>query len=426
MRAIVRRSKVKESRFNAPPSKSYTHRAYAVATLAIGESVIKKPLRAGDTDATLKVCRALGAEVEEGKESVKIKGTMGRLSTPEEVVDVENSGTTIRLFTSIAALNGNLTLTGDKSVQNRPMQPLLDALSQLGVKTSTSRNDGKPPVRVIGGGIDGGKARIRGDISSQFISSLLIAAPYARKPVEIELKSDLKSRPYVDLTIDIMQTFGVEVENSSYKHFKVPTGHYISREYEVEGDYSSSSYLLALAALSGSKITVERLNKGSAQGDTAILGILSSMGAEVKAEKNSVTVKGSELKAVDVELAHTPDLLPTVSALATAANGRTRITNIAHARLKETDRIAACAREFARFGATIEEGRDYLIIEGLERPKGGKVNSYGDHRMAMALAILACIAEGATTIEDAESVNISYPGFFKDLKSAGVEVEVNP
>ncbi len=150
------------------------------------------------------------------------------------------------------------------------------------------------------------------------------------------------------------------------------------------------------------------------------------MGAEVKAEKNSVTVKGSELKAVDVELGHTPDLLPTVSALATAANGRTRITNIAHARLKETDRIAACAREFARFGATIEEGRDYLIIEGLERPKGGKVNSYGDHRMAMALAILACIAEGATTIEDAESVNISYPGFFKDLKSAGVEVEVNP
>jgi 3-phosphoshikimate 1-carboxyvinyltransferase len=424
MDVVITGSKINESTFVAPPSKSYTHRAYAIASLAEGASIIRNPLRADDTDSTLDACKAFGADVKSDEERVVIKGTKGRLETPLKELYVGNSGTTLRLFTSIATLNGRVTLSGDESIQKRPMQPLIDALMQLGVGSKSLRGDGKPPVIVEGGGIEGGVASIRGDISSQFISSLLIASPYARNPVTVELTTDLKSSPYVDVTLDIMKTFGVEVENSNYDQFRVPVGFYRARDITIEGDYSSASYLLSLAALCKTKITVEHLPKKSVQGDTAILKILNQMGAKVKQSEGKVIVEADNLKGIDLDLGNSPDLLPTVTALACAAKGKTYIKNIEHARLKESDRVSASAREFSKFGAKIVEKKDSILIIGTDRLRGGKVNSFGDHRMVMALAILGVCAQGETVIDNAESVSISFPGFFKALKKTGAKVNM--
>jgi 3-phosphoshikimate 1-carboxyvinyltransferase len=408
----------------APPSKSYTHRAYAISALARGTSVIKEPLRAADTDSTLGACRAFGTDIKEENGSLVINGTEGSLETPTHEIDVGNSGTTIRFFTSIAALDGQVTLTGDESIRKRPMQPLLDALGQLGVTATSIGSNGMPPVEVRGGSFTGGRAQIRGDISSQFISSLMITSPYAENPVTIELTTPLRSKPYVDVTLDIMEKFGADIENKEYNEFTISTGVYRARRYKVEGDYSSSSYLLALAALCSSKITVKNLSEQSVQGDKAILAILREMGAGVTQKTDSITVEGTVLEGIEVDLGNTPDLLPTVAALGSAAKGTTTLKNIEHARFKESDRVAACAREFAKFGAKIQEKKDALIIEGAKRLKGGKVNSYGDHRMVMALSIIGLCAEGETVIDNAESVMISFPGFFDALKSAGAKMEI--
>jgi 3-phosphoshikimate 1-carboxyvinyltransferase len=424
MDVIIKGSEIKDFVFTAPPSKSYTHRAYAMALLADGRSRINNPLRAGDTDSTLAACRAFGAEVRDENGAVTLEGTAGSLKTPTDAIDVGNSGTTIRLFTSIAALDGDVILTGDESIQMRPMQPLLDALSQIDAKAVSIRGNGKPPIEVSGGGITGGAAKIRGDISSQFISSLLIASPYAKNQVTIELTTPLKSRPYVDVTLDIMKHFGLNVENEKYQRFSVPQGSYTCRDYEVEGDFSSASYLLALTAMSSSKIKVKNLNKNTVQGDQAILDILKAMGAKITVNRDSVVVDGVGLSGVEVDLGDTPDLLPTVAALACIAKGKTEIRNIEHARYKESDRVAACAREFSKFGVGIEEGNDYLVINGVNSLKGARVNSNGDHRMVMALAIIGACAEGETVISGAESVNISFPDFFNALKQAGVGVEM--
>ncbi len=400
----------------APPSKSYTHRALIVAGLAEGESDIREYLRAGDTTATIKALTAFGIEIEPKKGKILITGSGGHLKRPSKAIDCANSGTTLRLISGVAALDSRVTLTGDSSLQKRPMQPLLDALCPLGVKAYSTKGDGTPPVVVEGRGMKGGIARIRGDVSSQFISALLISAPYAKEAVSIELTSPLKSKPYVDITIDVMEAFGVRVENRNYEVFEVLKGRYKSRHYVVEGDYSSAGYFLALAALTSSEISVVNLQRESKQGDRRILDILRDMGAYVRAGEK-IVVKGDTLQGIEIDLGDTPDLLPTVVALACKASGETVIKNVEHARYKETDRLSACAGEFQKFGVSIEEKRDALVIQGKTRLKGADVDSRGDHRMAMALAIAGLAAEGTTTIKNAECADISFPGFYDVLQS---------
>lgn len=421
MQAWIENSDFEELEFRAPPSKSYTHRAYAVACLGKGISHIKDPLVAEDTLSTLKACEAFGAEVTINKNMVSIDGTGGVLKTPKYPVDVGNSGTTLRFFTSIAALDGRVLLTGDESIRKRPMGPLLDALSQWGVRAESVRGNHSAPLEVFGGGIPGGGCWIKGDISSQFISSLLIVAPYAKEPVSIKVTTPLKSRPYVDLTLDIMNHFGARVheENNS---FHVQKGLYKGRRYTVEGDFSSASYLLALGALCRGKVVITNLSGRSSQGDRIILDILKRMGGKIKVKEDKVILEGGDLRAIEVDLGDTPDLLPTVAALASAAKGTTRITNIAHARLKESDRVRASAVEFRKFGATIKEGSDYLEITGTQDLVGAKVNSYNDHRMAMALTVLGASSKGVTIINDAECVAISYPDFYTQLAESGIKV----
>lgn len=402
---------------SAPPSKSYTHRAFIVASLAEGESWIENYLRSGDTLSTVKALRSFGIEIDLS-ETARVNGTGGRLKTPSRPMDCENSGTTIRLISGVAALNGKVTLTGDASLQKRPMQPLLDALDQLGVRAHSLKGNGTPPVVIEGGGLRGGRAALMGDVSSQFISSLLIVAPYAREEVEIVLTTPLKSKPYVDITLDVMESYGIRVINEGYESFRVPVGRrYKGREYLIEGDYTNASYFLSLAALTGSDITVHGLIKDSKQGDTVILKILDEMGADAKVAKGEVTVKGRELRGIEVDLGNSPDLLPTVAALACRAKGTTVIKNVGHARHKESDRLATCTIEFRKLGAEITEKRDGLVIKGKEGLRGTEVESHGDHRLAMALSILGMAADGTTTVKKAECASISYPGFFKALES---------
>lgn len=404
---------------NAPPSKSYTHRAFVIASLAEGESRIENYLHAGDTLSTVNACRALGVEINLGSYA-HVKGTGGALKTPSKAINCENSGTTIRLVSGIASLDGKVTLTGDASLQRRPMQPLLDALGQLGVEAYSSKGNGTPPIIVKGGTFRGGRAELRGDVSSQFISSLLIASPYARDDVEIALTTPLMSRPYIDITLDVMKSYGIGVVNRSYSSFKTASGgRYRGRKYRIEGDYTNASYFLALAALTDSDITVHDLRRDSKQGDRVMLKIVSKMGAEVKVRENEVRVIGDELRGIEVDLKDSPDLVPTIAALACKARGTTVIKNVEHARHKESDRLATCAREFRKFGAEIIEKRDGLVIKGAPKLKGALVESYGDHRLAMSLSTLGLAAEGATTVKGAECASISYPGFFDALESLG-------
>lgn len=408
-----------ECSVRVPPSKSYTHRALVIAGLAEGDSIIRNYLKAGDTISTLNSLKAFGIAMEAREEDeILIHGSRGVLRTPQQTLDCENSGTTIRLMSSVAALDGRVTLTGDSSLQRRPMQPLLDALNQLGVKAYSIKGDGTPPLVVEGQGMRGGLARIRGDVSSQFISSLLLSAPYAEQDVEIEITSPLKSKPYVDITLDIMKSFGVPVENERYEKFTVkPDRVYKGREYAVEGDYSSGAYFLALAVLTGSRVSVEGLSINSLQGDRLLLDILEKCGSEISEKNGKLVVKGGEPRPMDVDLGDAPDLLPTVAAVICKAEGKSAIRNVGHARFKESDRIAACAREFSKFGAKIRELEDGVLIEGKKKLKGAVVESGGDHRMAMALTILGLAAEGRTTIKDTECVSISFPKFYEIISS---------
>ncbi|MDP6613093.1 MAG: 3-phosphoshikimate 1-carboxyvinyltransferase [Candidatus Hydrothermarchaeota archaeon] len=402
---------------NAPPSKSYTHRAFVIASLAEGESRIENYLRAGDTLATVNACRALGVEINLGSYA-RVKGSGGELKTPSRAIDCENSGTTIRLVSGIASLDGVVTLIGDSSLQRRPMQPLLDALRQLGVKAYSSRGNGAPPIIVEGGNLRGGRAELRGDVSSQFISSLLIVSPYAEDNVEVALTTPLMSKPYIDITLDVMEGYGIGVVNRGYRSFENVAGRkYRGRKYKIEGDYTNASYFLALAALTDSDIAVNGLRRNSKQGDRAMLRILGKMGAKVEVWDDGARVKGKELRGIEVDLRDSPDLVPTVAALACKARGTTVIKNVEHARHKESDRLATCAREFRKFGAEIIEKWDGLVIKGTPKLKGALVESYGDHRLAMALSIMGLTADGTTAIKGAECAGISYPGFFEVLNS---------
>jgi 3-phosphoshikimate 1-carboxyvinyltransferase len=418
MKAVIKGVEKVHGSVVAPPSKSYTHRAFVVAGLARGNSRISDYLVSEDTMATIAGLRSFGVSVEEKNEGVAlVRGSEGRLATPAKEVDCKNSGTTLRLLTGVASLDGEVVLTGDASLRRRPVQPLLDALSMLGVRGESMLDNGCPPVKIKGGSLRGGVAKIRGDVSSQFISSLLIVAPYAERNVEIVLTSPLKSKPYVDITLDIMRTFGAEVENHSYESFRVTAGRiYQGRSYAVEGDYSSASYFLALAALTGGEVTVENLNPRSKQGDRAILDILREMGASVESGKGWVRVRGDgELSGIEVDLGDTPDLLPTMVALAVKAKGSTVIKNVEHARYKESDRIATCSREFAKFGAEIKERRDGMEIKGTANLRGAEVSSHGDHRLAMALSIAALAAGGRSVVHGVECASISFPKFFEEL-----------
>jgi len=396
-----------------------THRMVILGALAEGRTSIRRPLVCDDTLATLNAVNMLGAKTKAGEDEWIVEG--GSTTAPDEAMYCGESGTTLRLMTAVCALaDGCVTLTAGPSLSRRPMGPLLDALSSLGVDIHGEA--GYPPITVCGKGeISGGETTLPGHVSSQFVSALLLVAPMMRSSLTIRVTTHLQSWPYVEMTMDAMASFGVKASASPGRDvFTAPTGKYRSSKVNVEGDWSSASYLLAAGAVGG-EVTVGNLDAGSSQADTAMLDILSRMGAELTVRGDEVTCSRSQLKAVKVDFSDCPDLFPIVSALCSVAEGTSVLTGLERLRLKESDRVAAMAEGLTRMGAEVaEDGGAVRITGGTVR--GAELNPYNDHRIAMSLGVLALAAEGDTTIFDAGCVTKSYPGFWAHLEGLGVNV----
>jgi 3-phosphoshikimate 1-carboxyvinyltransferase len=403
----------------APPSKSMTHRAAICAALAEGVSVVRSPLIADDTEATRRVLTQLGVSIQGETDAWRITG--GALKSLDEVLHCGESGTTLRLLTAICALvEGDCTLTGGPSLSRRPMEPLMDALRQLDVDCEST--DGHPPVMVRGkGAVSSGTVEIRGDISSQFVSALLLVAPRGIGMTTVRITTPLESKPYVSMTMNTQKAFGVEIEASqNMRTFKIRNQEYTPADMRVEGDWSSAAFLLACGALTG-EIKVRNLNPRSHQADRAISDILEAMGADVRWGGDGLTVKSLGLNPIEWDLSDSPDLFPVVASLCATADGTSTLRGLGRLRFKESDRIASVTENLARMGVKFNVEDDTVKIIG-GKPRGAVVDPHKDHRIAMAMAVLGTVTEGETTILDAGCVAKSYPRFWNDLRLMGVEL----
>ncbi len=409
-----------ELALSTPPSKSLTHRALVAAALADGPSILYDPLLADDTRLTIDGLRQLGATIEVGDRVVGIEGAGGPLGGGDgATLDCGNSGTTLRLLASVAALgDGRVTLTGSARMRERPIGPLGTALEALGATVRYPGADDLPPIEVAGP-LRGGEVAVDGTVSSQFASSLLLAAPLMPDGLVLRFASPPVSRSYLDLTAGVMAAFGTTVERRGYERFAVGSGAYTGTAYGVEGDWSSASYLFALAAALGGTVTVRNLDPASAQGDRRFVGALAAMGCRVSSGPDGVTVeRDGPLRGIACEMSSAPDTVQTLACVAALAEGPTRITGIGHLRHKESDRLAVTADRLRALGAGAEVEEDALVV----RPAplhGGSIDPAGDHRTAMAFAVLG-LAVGGVAIEDPGCVAKSWPGFWSALRGAGL------
>ena len=399
-----------------PGSKSITHRAVIAASLADGRSVLKDFLKCEDTLYTINAMREIGAEINIEGNDLKIEGRDGKFSPGpiRKEIYLGNSGTSLRLFLSVAALcRGDVFITGTKRMQQRPVGPLVIALNRLGVDASCIEKNGCPPVLIRTKGIRGGRVIMDGDQSSQYLSSLLLSGPYAGTDMEIEVRGKLVSRPYVDITIDVMKQFGIRVERDNYNSFRISSGQrYRAGEFPIQGDASSASYFWAAAAVTGGQVTTENIySHATRQGDIRFLEVLGEMGCSIEEESDRVTVHGSDLSGIEVDMGDLPDMVPTLAAVALFASGKTIIRNVAHLRYKESDRLHAVALEWGRIGGRIEELSDGLIIHGGVPLSGRDVSPHDDHRLAMSLAVVG-LRVPDIEVRDKHCVNKSFPSFW--------------
>ena len=399
-----------------PGSKSYTHRTLIVSSLADGESFLSNALRCEDTERTIEGLKKFGVEFHWEGDGVRVLGKGGMFKTTDEKVDVGHSGTSMRFLMALAALKTGITLLdGSERMGKRPIGELLSGLGELGAKAYSQRGNDRPPVIVESRGLKGGTARIKGEESSQFLSGLLMVAPYAQKDVNVEVTGSLASKPYVDITLDVMSAFGVQVRNQEYQSFFIKAGQrYVPRAYRIEGDASSASYFFSAAAVCRGRVRVENLNPATIQGDIGFLEILKRMGCRVTRGDDWIEVASGELREIEVNMNEMPDLVSTLAVTAAFAQGKTVIKNIGHLRLKESDRIHALAIELSKMGIRVREGEDRLEIEGGE-PRGAEIETYNDHRMAMSFAI-AGLAVSGVRIKGERCVGKSFPGFWETLQ----------
>lgn len=408
----------------APPSKSYTHRAVIASSLADGISNTINPLLSDDTLATVDACKKLGVKIELRYAKWIINGK-SRFSNSPGIIECRESASTIRFLMPVSALAPGISiLTGGPSLSERPMGPLMQALSQLGVKCYSAKENGYPPIIVFGGGITGGEVAMPGDISSQFISGLLFACPLAKEETKLRLTTQPESRPYVQMTLKVLEKHGITINASKdLQHYRIPPSqNYKPADHVVPGDFSAAAFLMAAAAITGSKISITNLCPNSTQGDEAILGILKSMGAGIEIKEKQVEVCGGSLRGVKLDAKDIPDLVPVCATLACYAEGKTQIFNARRLRFKESDRLAAIHTELTKMGGNIVEREDGLIINGPSPLHGTEVDPHDDHRIAMACAIAALNAKGVTRIKNHECINKSYPNFIRDLKTLGGKV----
>lgn len=405
----------------APPSKSYTIRALFAAALAGGRSRIANPLVADDTEAAAEALSQLGAAIERGADAWTVAG--GHLKPPRQKLDCRQSAATLRFLAPVcSALEGTSRIAFAPGLARRPMGPLFDAFTQLGVASELAGNHLN--ICGTGGRFKTNVVSLPGNVSSQFISGLLLAAPLAEHGLEIRLSTPAESKDYLRMTLACLERFGVEAaSNDNLTEFRVPRQEYRPADYPVEGDWSSASYFLGLGALAG-RITVTGLNEASFQADRFILHCLRRMQAVVQIEGDRIAVAPSSLRAIDIDLNEAIDLLPTVACLAAAAEGTSVISGLGRARLKESDRVSAVIENLKRMGIAVAEAPGHMTITG-GRPRGAVIDSFDDHRIAMAFAMLGALC-GSTVILGAECVSKTYPGFWADFLKAGGKVVLQP
>lgn len=402
-----------------PGSKSHTIRAVAIACLAEGESRIRQPLESADARSALDTFSQLGARVQELAGEWRITGTGGRIRAPQDVIDVGNSGTTMNIALGVCSLlpEGQVTLTGDAQIQRRSSAPLMRSLNDLGAHIRDLNSTGCAPFEVRGT-LRGGETTLEAK-TSQYVTSLLMAAPLAVNDTHI-LVPILFEAPYVGMTLDWLAKQDTRLDAADdWSEFTIRGGqHFKAFDRRIPADFSSATFFLAAGALPGNAVECTGLDYEDTQGDKAIVEYLRAMGAAVKVDSESIHVSAKDLVGCELDINATPDALPMLAALACYARGETRLVNVPQARMKETDRIAVMREELSKMGANIEELPDGLIIRE-SRLHGATVHSHDDHRVVMALAIAATQAEGATTIEHAEAMSVTYPGFAASLRALG-------
>ena len=422
------------------PSKSHTHRAIIMAALAEGRSTITNPLISLDTEATMEAVSAMGATVTREEGRIIVEG--GNLHAPEKPIDVKNSGTTLRLLTGICSSFGEeVTLTGDESIQKRPMGPLLDSLSAAGVKCTS--NDGKAPVTVCGP-VTGNMLTISGGVSSQFVSSLLMTAPITGQPTTIKVTGNIVSEPYLDITVGMMSCFGIHFDKNSLdermirqspfnrqanssveacKKYSAQPQKYQPTDYLVPGDFSAAAFPFVAAGLTGS-VTIRGLDIRDPQGDRRILNVLQAAGCAIAIDGKEITVSAAgRPRPLDINMSTIPDLFPIVAVLLATADGKSRLWGAPHLRFKESDRIAMTEQMLKALGADITATDDGCIINGVEKLHGGRVEHHGDHRIMMAAAVASLVADGPVVMENDGCWNVSYPGFIEQMKKIGLKIE---
>jgi 3-phosphoshikimate 1-carboxyvinyltransferase len=417
------RLKIKKSslhgKIRIPASKSHTIRAVALAGIAEGKSVLENPLLSADTISCIEGIQEFGAEVEQGHALV-ITGT-GGLPKPEcKKIDVGNSGTSLRILTGLASLaDFPILFDGDSSIRQRPMIPLFSALENLGSKIQST--GGKCPFTITGP-IGGGKTIVNG-ISSQFLTSLLLACPLARGDTEI-IVENLHEKPYVEMTLDWLNRLNISFEQNGLDWFRISGGQkYQAFKKSIPADFSSATFAACAAAITGSEILIKGLDFSDHQGDKEVFSYLRNMGTQIRHIPEGVVVKGDNLRGMDIDMNNTPDALPALTVVGCFAEGTTRLLNVEQARLKECDRISAITTELSKMGAEMEELRDGLIVHQ-STLIGCEVHGYHDHRMVMALSLAGMIAEGETVVDTAESIRVTYPGYVEDMKTIGARMEI--
>ena len=418
MSDIVFRGGRAEGKVSPPPSKSHTHRAIIMSALSEGRCEVSSPLISFDTRATMDAVRAMGAVVTEREGSVTVE--CESIHAPDRTIDVMNSGTTMRLMTGISSLfSEKVVLTGDSSIQKRPMGPLLDSLSAAGVECSS--NGGKPPVEVRGP-ITGSELVIDGGVSSQFVSSLIMSSPLTGRPTDVRITGHLVSKPYIDITTSMMGKFGVEVTEEG-NVFHAEPQHYRPTDYRVPADFSSSAFPLVAGGIAG-RVTARGMDMSDPQGDRKIIDVLKEAGCDVEVSGDEVTCSNTgRLEGAEIDMGDIPDLCPVVAVLLSTAKGRSRLYGAPHLRFKESDRIALTENMLRTLGGDIRGTEDGCVIEGVERLHGGRIEHNGDHRMMMAAAVASLVSDGPVSMENDACWNVSYPGFPEQMRSIGMDIE---
>ncbi|WP_456434389.1 3-phosphoshikimate 1-carboxyvinyltransferase [Thermosulfuriphilus sp.] len=406
-----------KARVRVPGSKSITQRAMVCAALAEGISRLDGCLVSEDTVLLRRGLSGLGARFEDRDGSLLVAGTAGKISLPPGLIYMGNNGTGIRFLTAVCALGrGGAFIIGSRRMDERPIKDLIEALSLWGLKAYFLKESPCPPVYLEAQGLFGGPTKVSVAKSSQYLSALLLVGPYTQRQAEIKLGDSFVSEPYVAMTQAVMKAFGVDTDRQEGL-FRPGRGPYLASHYQVEADASSASYFLAAAAICGGEVTVLNLPQTSLQGDAAFAGILAQMGCRVSYSSNSVTVSSSgHLQGLELDMGRWPDLVPTLASVAAFANGRTVIRNVAHLRIKETDRLAAVATELRRLGGIVEELEDGLIIEGKVPLKGATIETYDDHRIAMAFSLIGLKVAGVK-IKDPGCVAKSFPQYWEVFES---------